>query len=140
MAKRLKTIEEPLTEEMFSALVGNFIHVPVNPFTNWTEENGEPLNAYFAGKVAGFLQENLYYDFKTNEFLENPEVTYTIVLTDGMAYRLSGQAEVEILQEEEFEVLVTEHLAQTALERETEAKVVKLIQPENRILLPGEDF
>lgn len=140
MSQVVKFVDQELNEELVQSLIGKFIHVPTNMHKVFNQFEGkeEEVNVWFGGKVAGYEKAYIHFNFETKEFMEEPEVYYNILLTDGMGYVLS-QTKVEILEitEEEFMALVAEHHANQIAEQP------KLIVPESadkKILVPGRDF
>lgn len=103
----LKNREDFITETLLTSMVGKFIHAPINnhEFTNNKGEN-ETVNVWFAGLVVGYDTAVIYYDFENNSFLDSPEVKYSLLLSDGMAYSLSLDSEIVELTEEEFSDMV----------------------------------
>lgn len=143
MTEVLKTIEQPLTEELVQNLVGKFIHVPTNNHKVPDEINGgdQEINVWFGGRVAGYEKAHIEYDYITNEFLQEPMTHYNVLLVDGMGYVLSNVGDVEIheISKDEYEAMVQEFIASQIVAQQ-ENETIALAQEPKRILLPGDDF
>lgn len=110
MAELLKSIDQPITEEMLQSWVGKYIHCPTNihevydPIDNVIKES----NAWFAGQVAGYQKDYNAYDFPTGNFIE-AQILYTVIFTDGSGYLLSPEkCEVYEITQYEFMQMVEE--------------------------------
>ena len=71
------------------------------------------VNAWFAGKVAGYEKTIYAYDYKENKFFNEPKIVYKVLLCDGMAYVVSEKKSKFIeLTEKEFMEMLAEHDAE----------------------------
>lgn len=112
MSKVLKSGKDPITEELLNSFIGKLISVPTNEHVATQELTGkqQTVNVWFAGTVAGFEKATIGYDFANEQYLEEPIVTYNLILTDGMGYILSPKnCVVEEVTEEEFVDMVQEY-------------------------------
>ncbi|WP_426455439.1 hypothetical protein ACP26L_36155 (plasmid) [Paenibacillus sp. S-38] len=130
-----------IDETTAASLVGKFIHVPQNDIT---PPDGQTVNMWFAGQVAGYEKAVIGYDYVNGEFFtpENVQVYFNVHMTDGATWVLSNkQLIIEEITEEKFQQMLTEHLAKQALLDQAEAEVEQIVtRAQNKILLPGEDF
>ncbi|WP_186381056.1 hypothetical protein [Paenibacillus xylanexedens] len=155
MTTETQTFLGGVPKEAVADLIGKFIHVPTNMVPD-PENEGEEVNAWFAGQVAGFDTATLAFDFRDLTFFEDKGEEnmhiLSVLTTDGISYMLSdGHVEIKVLTKEEFDVMLTEHLAKQALEAEGERQIQERIAeakaeasnviqlPQKKILLPGED-
>jgi serine/threonine protein phosphatase PrpC len=100
----IKTEETPLTEELVFDLVDKFIFCPDNLQMARNEQGDvEEVNAWFGGFVYGYEKAILFYDYATNEKLEEPKVFFNLLLSDGLGYVLSKtKCVIHELTEEEY--------------------------------------
>lgn len=99
-------------EKFITRLIGKFIHAPVNEHTSYEplEKRDITINAWFAGKVAGYEKTIYAYDYRDDTFYDEPQVVHKLLLCDGMAYVLSESGlELSELTQEEFIEMVAEH-------------------------------
>lgn len=111
----LKTESEKLTEEFLESLIGKYVHVPINEHVTYDPIAKEfvKVNAWFAGKVAGYEKSVFAYDYKNNRFYDKSEVIYKVLLCDGMAYVISKDKSLfKELTEEEFMEMLGKHDAE----------------------------
>jgi hypothetical protein len=133
----LKEKNQVITRELLQGLTGKIVHVPVNKLNmQVSEDTYEKIDVWFAGQVVGFDERYLLYDFDKKEFTTSPTVSYSLLLTDGMAYNLSAE-ECEILElsEEEFFALITKIQAEQALKED-----ILIAEEKKGLLLPGRDY
>ena len=110
----IKKEKEIITETFLEGLIGRYIHAPVNEHVTYDpmEKDFVKVNAWFAGKVAGYEKTVFAYDYKNDEFLKESKTVYKILLGDGMAYVISEEKSIfEELTEEEFLEMLAEHAA-----------------------------
>jgi len=133
----IKTEEQQVTELMLESLIEKFIHVPKNMHDN-LQENGqsEKVNVWFAGKVAGFEKAVIRYDYETATYVDEAKIYYNVLLSDGMAYVLGEEVVINLISEDEFADLLARFQAENSM---TEAGQ-EIIEGQNKILIPGEDF
>lgn len=115
--KIIKNESEPLEESFLRSLIGKYIHVPTNEHTTYDpmERDYVVVNAWFAGKVAGYEKAIFAYDYKNDEFFDEPKTIYKILLCDGMAYVISEEKSLfKELTKEEFIKMLAEHDAEKA--------------------------
>lgn len=100
-----------LKESFLEGLIKKYIHVPKNEHTVYDplKKDFIKINAWFAGKVAGFEKAIYSYDYKKSKFFEEPKVVYKILLCDGMSYVISEKSEFKELTEEEFIEMLAEY-------------------------------
>ena len=141
MSKLIKAINEPITEEMLKDLVGKFVNVPTNPHVTQTPTGATgTVNAWFAGKVAGYEKAYVGFDYPAQEFYAEPRVFFQLLLCDGMGYVLSDGAEISEISEQDFTELVAREDAKRALEQiERTEQNKEIIVPESGIILPGNE-
>lgn len=111
----VKTIDQPLNEEMLKELIGKYVHVPTNKI-EVPNEFGDTMthNVWFGGVVAGYEVGVVAYDYINMAFGE-PKTHYNILLTNGTAFVLSDtELEIRELTQEEFEQLVADEKAKQA--------------------------
>lgn len=121
--KIIKKLNEPLTESFLESLIGKYVHVPTNEHVTFDpmEKEFVTVNAWFAGKVAGYEKTVYAYDYKEDKFFDKPKTVYKVLLCDGMAYAISEEKSIfKELTEEEFIEMLAEHDAD---------KVSKIILP-----------
>mgnify|MGYP000852641947 FL=1 len=119
----IKKEKESLTESFLESLIGKYVHVPTNEHTTYDpmEKEFVTVNAWFAGKVAGYEKTVYAYDYKEDKFFDKPKTVYKVLLCDGMAYAISEEKSIfKELTEEEFIEMLAEHDAN---------KVSKIILP-----------
>jgi hypothetical protein len=134
--KNLKLENDALTEELVASFVGQYINVP----RNMHEVPGAGMeNIWFAGRVAGYEKSVFAFNPADGSF-SDPKTYLSVIMTDGKGYVLADDCTVESITKDEFDTMVTEHIANTALEKEAEAQISAIISPQNKLLLPGEDF
>lgn len=110
--KVIKKENEPLTEEFLESLIGKYIHVPTNEHVTYDPMDKEfvKINAWFAGKVAGYEKSVFAYDYREDKFHDLPKTIYRVLLCDGMAYVISEEKSLfKELTEEEFIEMLAEH-------------------------------
>ena len=115
--KVIKKENEPLTEEFLESLIGKYIHVPTNEHVTYDPMDKEfvTVNAWFAGRVAGYEKSVFAYDYREDKFHDEPQTVYKILLCDGMAYVISEEKSLfKELTEEEFIEMLAEHDAKKA--------------------------
>lgn len=141
MSKLIKAVNEKLTEEMLKGLMGKFINVPTNPHVTQTPTGATgTVNAWFAGKVAGYEKAYVGFDYPAQEYYEEPKTYYQALLCDGMGYVLSDGAEIFEISEQDFVQLVADEEAKRALEHiERVDNNKEIFVPEQGITLPGEE-
>jgi len=103
--KIIKKESEPFDESFLKNLIGKYIHAPLNEHVTYDpmEKEFVKVNAWFAGKIAGYEKSVFAYDYKTDKFLKEPKTVYKILLCDGMAYVISEEKSIfEELTKEEF--------------------------------------
>lgn len=129
MGVSIKTVDQELTTELLDSMVGKLVYVPQNEHMAADEYSEElkAVNVWFAGTVAGYEISTVKYDYINDVFIDEPKITYNLLLTDGVGYILSTtKCAIEELTEEEFLKMVEEHQAKQ--------KAV------DSILLPGRDY
>lgn len=103
-----------ITEEEVISLAGKYISVPQNTHTG---PDGESVNAWFAGQIAGYEKAVISFDYVNGEFLNEPLVYFNLLMTDGAGWVLSKEElEIQIITKEEFDNILAEHLANQAVE------------------------
>jgi len=110
--KVIKKENEPLTEEFLESLIGKYVHVPINEHVTYDPMDKEfvTVNAWFAGKVAGYEKTIYAYDYKEDKFFDELKTVYKVLLCDGMAYAISEEKSLfKELTEEEFIEMLAEH-------------------------------
>lgn len=115
--KVIKRENEPLTEEFLKSLIGKYIYVPVNEHLTYEplEKQYVTVNAWFAGRVAGYEKSVFAYDFKEDKFFDEPKTVLKVLLCDGTAYVISEEKSLfKELTQEEFIEMLAEHDAKTA--------------------------
>jgi hypothetical protein len=108
----IKKEKEVISESFLESLIGRYIHVPVNEHVTYDpmEKDFVKVNAWFAGKVAGYEKTIYAYDYKENKFFDEPKTVYKVLLCDGMAYVISEEKSLfKELTEEEFLEMLAEH-------------------------------
>jgi hypothetical protein len=113
----IKKEKEVISESFLESLIGRYIHVPVNEHVTYDpmEKDFVKVNAWFAGKVAGYEKTIYAYDYKENKFFEEPKTVYKVLLCDGMAYVISEEKSLfKELTEKEFLEMLAEHDAKKA--------------------------
>lgn len=108
----IKKQDEAITESFLESLIGKYIHAPVNEHVTYDPMDKEfvKVNAWFAGKIAGYEKAVFAYDYKNDEFFKESKTVYKVLLCDGMAYAISEENSVfEELTEEEFLEMLAEH-------------------------------
>jgi len=113
--KVIKYEKETLKESFLESLIGKYVHAPVNEHTTYDpmEKEFVTVNAWFAGKVAGYEKTIYAYDYKENKFFNEPKIVYKVLLCDGMAYVVSEKKSKFIeLTEKEFMEMLAEHDAE----------------------------
>lgn len=113
---KIKDLEDSVEnyEDFVMEMVGKFVHATKNEHTSQDPLDPKDItvNAWFAGKVAGYEKTVFSYDYRTEEFFDEPQVLHKVLLCDGMAYALSEDTlEINELSEEEFTDMVAEHQA-----------------------------
>lgn len=104
-------------EKFVTNLIGKFVHATVNEHTSYEplEKKDITVNAWFAGKVAGYEKTIFAYDFRSEEFYEEPQVVHKLLLCDGMSYALSEDSlEINELTKAEFIDMLAEHQVKEA--------------------------
>lgn len=141
MSKLIKAINESVTEDMLKGLIGKFISVPSNPHVTQTPTGATgTINAWFAGKVAGYEKAYVGFDYPAKEFYAEPKTFFQVLLCDGMGYVISEGAEAYEISEQDFTQLVAEEEAKRALEHIDRVDDNKeIFVPESGIILPGEE-
>lgn len=130
MSKLVKDLGTDVNENLVKELVGKFVNVPTNNHKVKDPIDGEiVVNAWFAGRVAGYEKAYVIFDYINQEMLDVPKEYFNILLCDGMAYILADDSEIHEISEEEFAEMVAEHEAKLTLEK---------VKP--KILKPGSDF
>jgi len=115
--KIIKKLNEPLTESFLESLIGKYVHVPTNEHVTFDpmEKEFVTVNAWFAGKVAGYEKSVYAYDYKEDKFFQKPKTVYKVLLCDGMGYVISEEKSLfKELTEEEFIEMLAEHDAKKA--------------------------
>jgi len=112
--KIIKKLNEPLTESFLESLIGKYVHVPTNEHVTFDpmEKEFVTVNAWFAGKVAGYEKSVYAYDYKEDKFFQKPKTVYKVLLCDGMGYAISEKSSFRELTEEEFVKMLAEHDAE----------------------------
>lgn len=112
--KIIKKLNEPLTESFLESLIGKYVHVPTNEHVTFDpmEKEFVTVNAWFAGKVAGYEKLVYAYDYKEDKFFQKPKTVYKVLLCDGMGYAISEKSSFRELTEEEFVKMLAEHDAE----------------------------
>ena len=108
----IKKQDEAITESFLESLIGKYIHAPVNEHVTYDPMDKEfvKVNAWFAGKIAGYEKAVFAYDYKNDEFFKESKTVYKVLLCDGMAYAISEENSVfEELTEEEFLEMLAKH-------------------------------
>ncbi len=121
--KIIKKENEPLTETLLKDLIGKYIYAPTNEHLTYDpmEKDYVIVNAWFAGKIAGYEKSCFAYNYKTDEFFEKPKTIFKILLCDGMAYVISEEKSLlKELTEKEYMKMLAEHDAD---------KISKIILP-----------
>jgi hypothetical protein len=140
----VKTVDQELTEEMLRGLVGHYVHAPTNELelVHPVEQTAEVHNVWFAGLCVGFQKTEMHFDYVNDEFMDEPEVTYMLMLSEGTAYMLSrDKLELRTLTEEEFIEMVAASNANQAIEEESkEPSNIILFEEKKKLLVPGRDF
>lgn len=141
MSNLIKAINEPVTEGMLKELIGKYVNVPTNPHVTQTPTGATgTVNAWFAGKVAGYEKAYVGFDYPAQEFYAEPRTFYQLLLCDGMGYVLSNGAEILEITEQDFTELVAREDAKRALEQMERVEDNKeIFVPESEIIVPGED-
>lgn len=131
----VKTVDQPITEDLVESLIGEYVHCPVNIHTIRKAGQDEVVkeNAWFGGQVAGYEKAVLKFDYLSGEFLDEPKEFFNILMTDGLGYVLSpdGDVELRIITKEEFIKLVAEEHAKQSLEQEAN-NVIQLASKERK--------
>lgn len=117
--KMIKTEEQEVLdyEEFVTGMIGKFVHATLNEHISQDplDPKDIPVNAWFAGKVAGYEKTIFAYDYRFDKFFEEPQVIHKVLLCDGMAYALSmNRLEIEEMTETEFVTMVAEHQVKEA--------------------------
>lgn len=110
--KIIKEEKEALRKSFLESLIGKYVHTPINEHITYDpmEKDFVKVNAWFAGKVAGYEKAVFAYDYKNDEFFKEPKTIYKILLCDGMAYVISEEkSEFHELTEKEFLEMLAEH-------------------------------
>lgn len=110
--KIIKKEKEVVNESLLKSLIGKYVHAPVNEHITYDpmEKDFVKVNAWFAGKVAGYEKTIYAYDYKENKFFEEPKTVYKVILCDGMAYVISEDKSLfKELTEDEFIEMLAEH-------------------------------
>lgn len=120
--KLVKSLDQQLTEDLLQQLMGKYVYAPVNKhlvvdmheFVEAKDAGKEPetteLDAWFIGKFAGYQKVYTVYDYFKEDFVETPIVSFTAVLTDGVAYVL-GDCKLYELSQEEYVKFVKGYLS-----------------------------
>ncbi len=113
----IKELTTPLDEKTISELLGKFIHVPTNKHEVYEpmEKKNVEVNAWFAGKVAGYSRKVFSYNYEDEVFFEKPHTVFNIFLCDGMSYALSEACEIHEITEEEFLDMLAEQQAKNSI-------------------------
>ncbi|MBO9607218.1 MAG: hypothetical protein J7639_14755 [Paenibacillaceae bacterium] len=112
----IKWASEELTVTFVRSLVGKYIHVTENMLELFTPNSDQAVqeNVWFAGRVAGFQQAEMHYDFDASEYTDVDE-SISLILTDGAGYLLSrSHLVIDEITEEEFFTLLGEFNAKEA--------------------------
>ncbi|MGN7765376.1 hypothetical protein [Paenibacillus sp. 22594] len=105
---------QTITEEEVISLVGKYISVPQNTHTG---PDGESVNAWFTGQIAGYEKAVISFDYLNGEFMSDPLVFINLLMTDGAGWVLSKEElEIQIITKEEFDNILAEHLANQAID------------------------
>ena len=138
MPKLVKAVSEPMSQELAKSLVGKYVHVTINEHVLENHLTGESKvqNVWFAGRVAGFEYAEIFFDWRTQAFVETPEKYMNLLLTDGSAWVLSNsKLEINEVDEDEFQELVAQYAATEALEKELQNP--SILVPDKKIILPN---
>ena len=68
--------------------------------------NDENINLWFGGQLIGYEVCKLFYDFQSQEIVEEADVTYSAILSDGAGFAFSNECEIHLLQRMEFTELI----------------------------------
>lgn len=147
MSRTIKAFDQPVTEELIQGMIGRLVHAPTNKhvINNPMENNQEEeVNAWFAGQVAGYEKAYIQFDYEKNEMLEEPQLHYNLLLTDGMGYLISQkEAEIFEITDTEWESLLAEYHATEMVKEEAQKLILpdedNIIQMDKKIILPGDE-